>query len=204
MGLLFTSGSMHCQLTNYFWRWVLIWPSRWQITTCYVFLVGATTISCQLTKQTLVATSSNHVEIFALHEASQECLLLQHSIRNIESSCGFIGHPNYQQLSMEIIMLALIKSRRASLKVIQSNIFLPSFALFGSSMIIISTFNLLYRATRIFLPKTYLHQKIGSTFLLLDSENYHSWWAKTMMMRWGVLSTHACNESCYTYLIVKL
>ena len=34
---------------------------------------------------------------------------------------------HYQQLSMKIIMLALISSRRASLKVVESNVFLPKF-----------------------------------------------------------------------------
>ena len=56
-----------------------------------VFLVGGTTISWRSTKQTLAATSSNHAEILALHEASRECLWLQRLIGHIESSCGFIG-----------------------------------------------------------------------------------------------------------------
>ena len=203
MGLFFTNGSMHSQLTGYSNNGYLSDSHVGKSQIGYVLLVGGTTISWRSTKQTFAATSSNHVEILALHEASWECLLLQCLIRHNGSSCGFIG-PHYQQLSMKIVMLALINSRRASLKVIESNIFLSSFSLLVSSMIIISTFNLLHQArtSRIFLPKAYLHQNIGWTFLLLDSKDYQSRWAKTMMMRWGgVLWTHACNESCYTYLM---
>ncbi|KAB2595459.1 retrotransposon protein [Pyrus ussuriensis x Pyrus communis] len=42
----------------------------------YVFTVGDTAISWRSTKQTLVATSSNHAEILALHEASHDGLTL--------------------------------------------------------------------------------------------------------------------------------
>ena len=69
MGLFFTNDSMHSQLTGYSDAGFLSDPhvGRWQ--TWYVFLVGGTTISWRSTKQTLAATSSNHVEILALHEA---------------------------------------------------------------------------------------------------------------------------------------
>ncbi|XP_068331519.1 secreted RxLR effector protein 161-like [Pyrus communis] len=40
-------------------------------------IVGDTAISWRFTKKTLVATSSNHAEIFALHEASRECFWLR-------------------------------------------------------------------------------------------------------------------------------
>ena len=42
--------------------------------TGYVFTCSNTTISWRSTKQTLTATSSNHYEIIALHEASHECV----------------------------------------------------------------------------------------------------------------------------------
>ncbi|XP_031263264.1 secreted RxLR effector protein 161-like [Pistacia vera] len=53
----------------------------------YVFTHNGTTISWRFTKQTLVATSSNHSEILALHEASQECVWLGSVIHHIE---GFV------------------------------------------------------------------------------------------------------------------
>ena len=43
----------------------------------YVFTVGYTVISWRSTKQMLVATSSNHAEILALHEASRVCFWLR-------------------------------------------------------------------------------------------------------------------------------
>ena len=89
MDLFFTSGSMHVQLTGYSDAGFLFDPHIGRSQTGYVFLVGGTTISWQSTKQTLAATSLNHVEILVLHEASRECLWLQRLIGHIESSCGF-------------------------------------------------------------------------------------------------------------------
>ncbi|CAL8134535.1 unnamed protein product [Prunus armeniaca] len=43
----------------------------------YVFTCGGTAISWRSKKQTLVATSSNHSEILALHGASHECVWLR-------------------------------------------------------------------------------------------------------------------------------
>ncbi|CAL8996920.1 unnamed protein product, partial [Prunus brigantina] len=47
-------------------------PHQGRSQTGYVFTCGGTAISWRSTKQTLVATSSNHSEILALHEASRE------------------------------------------------------------------------------------------------------------------------------------
>ena len=47
-------------------------PHRARSQTGYVFTVEDTAISWRSTKQMLVATSSNHAEILALHEASRE------------------------------------------------------------------------------------------------------------------------------------
>ena len=53
----------------------------------YVFTVGGTAISWRSTKQTLVATSSNHAKILALHEATRECFWLRAVVGHIRSSC---------------------------------------------------------------------------------------------------------------------
>ncbi|KAL5566503.1 hypothetical protein UlMin_029667 [Ulmus minor] len=45
-------------------------PHKAQSQTGYVFTCGGTAISWRSQKQTLVATSSNHVEVIALHETS--------------------------------------------------------------------------------------------------------------------------------------
>ena len=39
-------------------------------------------------KQTMVATSANHSEILAIHEASRECICLKSMIQYIRESCG--------------------------------------------------------------------------------------------------------------------
>ncbi|KAM2133813.1 hypothetical protein ACFX1R_003879 [Malus domestica] len=56
--------------------------------TGYVFTVGGITISWRSTKQTLVATSSNHAEILTLHEATWECFWLRAVVGHIRSSCN--------------------------------------------------------------------------------------------------------------------
>lgn len=39
-------------------------------------------------KQTIAATSSNHAEILAIHEASRECIWLRSLIQHIQEDCG--------------------------------------------------------------------------------------------------------------------
>lgn len=46
------------------------------LQTGYVFIYNGTMISWKSVKQTLVATSSNHYKILALHEASKEFIWL--------------------------------------------------------------------------------------------------------------------------------
>jgi len=45
--------------------------------TCYLFTYGGTTISWRSVKQTIIATSSNHAELLALHETIRECVWLR-------------------------------------------------------------------------------------------------------------------------------
>ena len=54
----------------------------------YVFTCGNTVIYWRSTKQTLTATSSNHSEIIALHEASCECVWLRSVVHHIGNACG--------------------------------------------------------------------------------------------------------------------
>ena len=49
-------------------------PHKARSQTNYVFAIGNMDISWRSTKQTLVATSSNHVELIALHKVTHECL----------------------------------------------------------------------------------------------------------------------------------
>ena len=54
----------------------------------FVFLHGGTAISWKSSKQTLVATSTNHSEIISLFEAPCECVWLRRMINHIQQSCG--------------------------------------------------------------------------------------------------------------------
>ena len=52
----------------------------------YVFTYGDIAISWRSVKQTMVATSSNHSELLAIHEASRECMWLRSMIQHIRDS----------------------------------------------------------------------------------------------------------------------
>lgn len=53
-----------------------------------MFTYGNTAISWRSVKQTISATSSNHSEIIAIHEASHECVWLRSVIQRIQEKCG--------------------------------------------------------------------------------------------------------------------
>lgn len=63
-------------------------PHNARSQTGYVFMCGGTAISWRSMKQTLVATSSNHAEILAIHEASRECVWLRSVVQHIKGDCG--------------------------------------------------------------------------------------------------------------------
>ena len=86
-------------------------PHNARSQTDFVFLHGGTAISWKSSKQTLVATSTNHYEIIALFEASHECVWLRKMINHIEKSCG-IDSQNHLPLSMKIMMLVLHKCKK--------------------------------------------------------------------------------------------
>ena len=56
--------------------------------TDYLFTCGGIAISWRSVKQTIAATSSNHAELLALHEASRECVWLRSLIQHIQNTCG--------------------------------------------------------------------------------------------------------------------
>ncbi|KAG8496930.1 hypothetical protein CXB51_008145 [Gossypium anomalum] len=63
-------------------------PHNGKSQTGYVFTYRGTAISWRSMKQTIVATSSNHAEILAIHEASHECVWLRSMIQHIRNNCG--------------------------------------------------------------------------------------------------------------------
>jgi ribonuclease HI len=63
-------------------------PHHGRSQTGYLFTSGDTAISWRSVKQTITATSSNHAELLALHEASRECVWLRSMIKHIQKNCG--------------------------------------------------------------------------------------------------------------------
>jgi hypothetical protein len=63
-------------------------PQNARSQTGFMFLHRGTVISWKSTKQTLIATSTNHSEIIMLYEASRECAWLRRVIDHIQISCG--------------------------------------------------------------------------------------------------------------------
>jgi hypothetical protein len=71
---LFYSKSSNSQLVGYADAGFLSDPHKGRSQTGYLITCGNTAISWRSVKQTLVATSSNHLVIIAIHEASRECI----------------------------------------------------------------------------------------------------------------------------------
>ncbi|CAM8943865.1 unnamed protein product [Rhodiola kirilowii] len=63
-------------------------PHKGRSQIGYVFTCGGTAISWRSQKQTLVATSSSHAEVIALHEASRECVWLRSMTKHIRTTSG--------------------------------------------------------------------------------------------------------------------
>ena len=96
-------------------------PHKARSQTGYVFTVGGTAISWRSQKQTLVATSSNHAEIIALHETSKECVWLRSISKHILSSSGINFNSN--STIMKTMHHVSLKQRKNTSKVIKPNIF---------------------------------------------------------------------------------
>ena len=75
--LFYTNSNKSLGLIGYADAGYLSDPHKGRSQTGYIFTYNGTAISWRSTKQTLVATSSNHAEILALHETSRECIWLR-------------------------------------------------------------------------------------------------------------------------------
>jgi hypothetical protein len=80
---LFYPNKLNPQLVGYADAGYLSDPHKDRSQTGYLFTCGNTTISWRSIKQTISATSSNHSEIIAIHEASRECVWLRSIIQHI-------------------------------------------------------------------------------------------------------------------------
>ncbi|KAJ9545570.1 hypothetical protein OSB04_025277 [Centaurea solstitialis] len=89
-------------------------PYTGRSQTGYVFIMDGTTISWRSTKQTMTATSSNHAEILAIHEASRECVWLRNVIQHIRGSCGIITDKEPPSIYFRSSFLHMICRRAAT------------------------------------------------------------------------------------------
>ena len=85
---LFYSKDCNPDLTDHADVGYLSDPHKARSQIGYVFLCGGTAISWRYTKQSIIATSSNHAEIIAIHEASRECVWLRSMIHLIRKKYG--------------------------------------------------------------------------------------------------------------------
>ena len=88
MGLFYSYGSDNSGLVGYADAGYLSDPHKARSQTGYVFCFNGTTISWRSTKQTLVATSSNHSELISLYETGRECVWLRSVIAHIRNACN--------------------------------------------------------------------------------------------------------------------
>ncbi|KAJ9561443.1 hypothetical protein OSB04_006603 [Centaurea solstitialis] len=93
----------------------------------YVFTMGGTAISWRSTKQTMTATSSNHAEILAIHEASRECVWLRNVIQHIRGSCGIITDKEPPTILYEDNAACIAQLKEGYIKGDRTNHILPKF-----------------------------------------------------------------------------
>ena len=67
-------------------------------------------------KQTMVATSFNHSEILAMHEASRECVWLRSMIQHIRESCGLSSIKNNPTVLYEDNAACIAQIKRGYIK----------------------------------------------------------------------------------------
>jgi hypothetical protein len=87
MGLFYSNDASH-KLVGYADAGFLYDPHKGRSLTSYLFTCGNTVISWRSTKKILVATSSKHAEILAIHKANHECVWLRLMTQHIRGICG--------------------------------------------------------------------------------------------------------------------
>ena len=88
LGLFYSKETTNSGLVGYADAGYKSDPHKARSQTGYLFCYNNTAISWRSTKQTLVATSTNHSEIISLYEAGRECVWLRSVIAHIQGSCG--------------------------------------------------------------------------------------------------------------------
>ena len=101
LGLYYSKESTTSGLVGYSDAGYRYDPHKARSQTGYLFCYNGTAISWRSTKQSLVATSSNHSEIIALYEAGRECVWLRSIITHIHNSCCLTLVTNYPTIIYE-------------------------------------------------------------------------------------------------------
>ena len=114
---------MEPQLLGYADAGYLSDPHKVRSQTGYIFTYGNTAISWRSVKQTMVATSSNHPKILALHEANKECVWLRSIIQHIRESCRLSSIKNNPTILYEDNVACIEQIKYDILKVIELSIF---------------------------------------------------------------------------------
>ena len=118
---------MEPQLLGYVDAGYLSNPHKAQSQTGYIFTYGNTVISWRSVKQTMVATSSNHLEILAMHEASRECVWLRSMIQHIRESCGLSSITNNPTILYEDNAACIAQIKGGYIKGDRTKHILPKF-----------------------------------------------------------------------------
>ncbi|XP_060170698.1 secreted RxLR effector protein 161-like [Lycium barbarum] len=113
---LFYSNEFNSQLIGYANAGYLSDPHKARSQTGYLFTCGGTAISWHSTKQTMVATSSNHAKIIAIHEASRECVWLRSITQHIQETCGLPLERNIPTTLYEDNATCIAQLRRGYIK----------------------------------------------------------------------------------------
>ncbi|KAL0544912.1 hypothetical protein IC582_020042 [Cucumis melo] len=98
---LFYSNKSNFDLVVYADARYLFDPHKARSQTGYLFTCGGTAISWRSVKQTMTATSSNHAEILAIHEASRECVWLRSMTHHIRETFGLFFSKNLPTILFE-------------------------------------------------------------------------------------------------------
>ena len=91
-------------------------PHKGRSQIGYLFTYGGTAISWRSVKQSLVATSSNHSEIIAIHEASRERIWLRSIIQHIKRKYGLSAIDNSPTILFEDNVACITQLRGGYIK----------------------------------------------------------------------------------------
>ncbi|XP_074346479.1 secreted RxLR effector protein 161-like [Apium graveolens] len=125
---LFYSNKSKAVLTGYGDAGYLSHPDKAQSQTGYLFTYGDTAISWRSVKQSLLATSSNHAEILAIHEDSRECLWLRSICQHIRESCGMNYDRKISTIMFEDNTACMEQLKKGYIKYDNTKHVSPSFA----------------------------------------------------------------------------